>query len=220
VQYALAFMVCALAAEFGLHPERFAPRTSLVSLCWLLASFPVVRYTGRYELSAFEWAASHSLTRITFGGAALVVLDDFLHYWVHRGAHYYRVAWWAAHRVHHSSTDFNLLVAVRFSFVGHLTGAFAPWLALVAAGFPLEQVIAVRAWNMVYQWLCHVRWGSGLPRWVSSVFVTGETHALHHASNRCYWDGNFGAMFSFWDRWFGTALRERPCESLSFGVRK
>lgn len=220
MQYALLVMVCALAAEWCLHPQRFDARTSVVSLCWLLASFPVVRWSGPYELAAFDWAAAHARWSVSGGVVLLVILDDLLHYWVHRGAHYYRLAWWGAHRVHHSSTDFNLLVAVRFSFVGHLTGAFLPWLGLVGVGFPAHQVIAVRAWNMVYQWACHGRWGEAWPSWARALLVTGHSHSLHHASNRCYWDGNFAAMFSCWDRCFGTALYDRADVSLLFGVKR
>lgn len=222
--YALLLMLTALVWEAGAHPERYQLRASMVSLAWLLASVPVVLFTGPFELRAFALARSAGWGSAWLGSAlfvpVLVVVDDWLHYWVHRGAHHYSVAWRWAHRVHHSSPDFNLLVAVRFSFVGHLTGAVLPWLGLVLVGFPAREVIAVRAWNMVYQWLCHVRWGSGLPSWVSRVFVTGDSHALHHASNACYWDGNFGAVFSCWDRWFGTELRELPGEVVVYGVNR
>lgn len=45
-----------------------------------------------------------------------VAIADFLYYWEHRAEHRIRF-FWAYHNVHHSSTDYNLTVASRLSWV-------------------------------------------------------------------------------------------------------
>lgn len=45
-----------------------------------------------------------------------IVIADFLYYWEHRAEHRIRF-FWAYHNVHHSSTDYNLTVASRLSWL-------------------------------------------------------------------------------------------------------
>ncbi|RYZ80129.1 MAG: fatty acid hydroxylase family protein, partial [Proteobacteria bacterium] len=48
------------------------------------------------------------------------------------------------------------------------------------------------------------------------LIVTPSHHRVHHGKNPSYLDKNFGAVFSFWDRIFGTFAREH--ESVQYGV--
>ena len=57
------------------------------------------------------------------------------------------------------------------------------------------------------------------------MFVTPSVHGVHHASDEKYLDKNYGDMFTFWDRLFGTFQEEEekpkyglthPLKSYSF----
>ena len=39
--------------------------------------------------------------------------------------------------------------------------------------------------------------------------MTPSQHRVHHGSDEIYLDKNFGAVFSIWDRWFGTHQEEQ-----------
>jgi sterol desaturase/sphingolipid hydroxylase (fatty acid hydroxylase superfamily) len=44
--------------------------------------------------------------------------------------------------------------------------------------------------------------------WIEKVFITPSHHRVHHASDTEYLDKNYGDMFVFWDKLFGTFKEE------------
>lgn len=131
---------------------------------------------------------------------------DFLFYWAHRFSHEIKVLW-ASHVVHHSSEEFNLSVALRQSFVRNIgIGLF--YLPLALVGFPVESYLIIDALNRTYQFWVHTRTIGKLPAWFEYVFVTPSHHRVHHAMNPEYIDRNYGGVFIFWDRIFGTFCEE------------
>lgn len=52
---------------------------------------------------------------------------------------------------------------------------------------------------------------------ISTVFITPNLHHVHHHFEKPYTDCNYGDVFSFWDRLFGT-FRRLPRELLTFGL--
>ncbi|WP_228850585.1 sterol desaturase family protein [Aegicerativicinus sediminis] len=122
-------------------------------------------------------------------------------YWCHRLNHTIRVLW-AAHLVHHSSNHFNFGTALRLSWIAMIyKPIFYVWLPIV--GFHPEMVIFCMAIENVYQFLLHSAYCPKL-KYVNLVFVTPKLHQVHHAKNLKYLDKNHGAIFSFYDRVFGT----------------
>ncbi|BDA79872.1 sterol desaturase [Leptospira kobayashii] len=146
----------------------------------------------------------------------LFVLVDFLFYWAHRFAHEINL-FWASHVVHHSSEEFNLSVALRQSFVRNLfIGIF--YLPLAVFGFSAEAYLITDALNRTYQFWVHTRIIDRLPFWYELIFVTPSHHRVHHAVNPRYIDKNYGGVFIFWDRLFGTFEEEK--EEPVYGVVK
>ncbi|MCW7458298.1 sterol desaturase family protein [Leptospira bandrabouensis] len=136
----------------------------------------------------------------------LFILLDFLFYWAHRYSHEIKVLW-ASHVVHHSSEEFNLSVALRQSFVRNIgIGLF--YLPLSLLGFPVESYLIIDALNRTYQFWVHTRAIKKLPAWFEFIFVTPSHHRVHHAMNPEYIDRNYGGVFIFWDRMFGTFCEE------------
>jgi sterol desaturase/sphingolipid hydroxylase (fatty acid hydroxylase superfamily) len=60
------------------------------------------------------------------------------------------------------------------------------------------------------------------PRWVDRAFgwllVTPAMHRIHHSPDQRETDSNYGIMFSFWDRLFGTYRTADPIRKASFGL--
>ncbi|RZA00266.1 MAG: sterol desaturase family protein, partial [Moraxellaceae bacterium] len=52
--------------------------------------------------------------------------------------------------------------------------------------------------------------------WLEYIFNTPSHHRVHHASNLCYINKNFGGMFIIWDRLFGTYAEE--IEPVVYGI--
>ncbi len=145
----------------------------------------------------------------------LLIADDFAYYWFHRISHESRF-FWNFHVVHHSSNRYNLSVAVRQSWFGGL----AHWLFYVPLGFlgfPLWAFALMHGFNLIYQFWIHTEFIRRLGP-LELIFNTPSHHRVHHGVNRQYLDKNYGGIFIFWDRWFGTFENEE--EPVVYGIIK
>jgi len=131
-----------------------------------------------------------------------IVFADFVSYWQHRLLH--RVpALWAVHQIHHSQRNMTVMTNFRFHFleesVRHLVG-FIPFVLL---GSPVAIWVAAdifMAWLLLMQHST-LHWSFGP---LDHLFASPRYHELHHAREERLHDHNFAAIFSFWDRLFGT----------------
>lgn len=133
---------------------------------------------------------------------AAVVVGDLGKYLQHRVSH--KVRWlWHFHSVHHSQRELNLFTQARFHAVEMIT--LAPILYLPLYVLNLDFQLAV--WILLLiEWhgrITHanLRTNFGPLRY---AFVTPQSHRVHHSRERQHHDRNFGTLFSFWDRLFGT----------------
>jgi sterol desaturase/sphingolipid hydroxylase (fatty acid hydroxylase superfamily) len=166
----------------------------------------------QFDLAAFDLSPSG----IVHWAIALVAFD-FCYYWRHRFGHTISILW-AAHAVHHQSEDYNLSTALRQT----ASGDFLSWIfyvPLFVLGMPFEVYAIVNALDLIYQFWVHTRHIRRLG-WMEKVFVTPSNHRVHHAQNQIYIDKNYGGIFIFWDRLFGTFQDELDSEPVVFGVRK
>jgi alkylglycerol monooxygenase len=152
----------------------------------------------------------------------LILATDFVWYWYHRLGHEVNF-FWAAHIVHHHSEEFNLTAAARITtFQAIIRTGF--WCILPFLGFHPKMVITMLLVHGAYSFFTHTQ-VIGRIKWLEYVFVTPSVHGVHHASDEKYLDKNYGDMFTFWDRMFGTFQEEEekpkyglthPLKSYSF----
>lgn len=149
--------------------------------------------------------------------SALLVIEDFMFYWLHRVDHYCRL-FWAVHVTHHSSEEFNLTVGFRSSVFQPLY-RFVWFIPLPLLGFRAEDIMLMYAITQIYGILIHTQYVKklGFLEWFMS---TPSHHRVHHASNVKYLDKNMGMVFIFWDRMFGTFEAEDDNEPVKYGLTK
>lgn len=137
---------------------------------------------------------------------------DFGYYLYHRAGH--RVAaFWAIHGVHHQAEEMNVTVAMRHPWLSDTYAVvFYAWLPLVGVP-PLHFFVAISLISF-YALTVHSRF---FHRPSFGFLVTPRTHILHHAKNPRYLDKNFGAMFTLWDRLFGTYVEPDPADPPRLG---
>ncbi|MFW7378465.1 MAG: sterol desaturase family protein [Oligoflexus sp.] len=130
-----------------------------------------------------------------------ILMSDFSYYWYHRLAHEIR-GLWVIHAVHHNSEDYNFSTSVRLSWLeGSVRWMF--WLPLPLAGLaPLEAflIYMITRW---YQVLLHTQYVPKLG-FLEKFLSTPSHHRVHHGANPKYIDKNYGGMFIFWDKLFGS----------------
>lgn len=194
---------------------------TIAAFAWVSSHLAVQRF-----LPVPEWISRSPFTPgegFPFGldAAALAswtvvfLLDDFAYYWMHRLSHVVNVLW-AGHVVHHSSEEFNLIVALRQSSLhGFMSWLFYMPLALL--GVPVMMWVVCHGLNLVYQFWIHTREIDRLGP-LEWVLNTPSHHRVHHGVNPEYQDRNFAGVLIIWDRLFGTFVPERA--PVVYGITK
>lgn len=144
-----------------------------------------------------------------------ILIADFIYYWNHVTEHRIRF-FWAYHSVHHSSTDFNLSVALRLSWIED----FILWIfyiPMVLMGFhPLVVLLSLEIVGLYQVWIHTQKIGHlGI---LEEFLNTPSLHRVHHGTNPQYIDKNYGAILCIWDKLFGTYQPER--EKVVYGLTK
>lgn len=136
---------------------------------------------------------------------ALLLATDFIWYWYHRLGHEINVMW-GAHIVHHHSEEFNYTVSARITTLQAIIRNLF-WCILPFLGFHPAMVIAILVVHGTYSFFTHTQL-IGKLGWLEYILITPSHHRVHHASNEKYLNKNYGDIFIFWDKLFGTFQKE------------
>ena len=136
--------------------------------------------------------------------AGFVVLDlaDWTLHWL---SHRLRPLW-IIHAVHHSDPHVDVTTTLRHHPL-EILASLAWQIALLAlVGLP-GWIVLLRGLAFAPLTLYHhanVATPRRLDRALATVLVTPGVHRMHHSPAKAETNSNFGQMFSFWDRLFGT----------------
>ncbi len=148
----------------------------------------------------------------------LVLLEDFLYYWLHRFDHQIRL-FWAVHVTHHSSQLMNFTVGFRSSALQPLY-RFVYFIPLAILGFRPLDILFVYAATQIWGIFVHTELIHKMG-WLEAIFVTPSHHRVHHGSNAKYLDRNMGMFLIVWDKLFGTfqpELNAASYEPIQYGL--
>jgi sterol desaturase/sphingolipid hydroxylase (fatty acid hydroxylase superfamily) len=136
-----------------------------------------------------------------------LMVYDFFYYWFHRAQHQF--SWlWRQHRLHHSDQVLNVTSSMRHHWLEEPLKVFVVALPIsIIFGAPPQMGawlgITIGAWGFYIHSNIYLGKSSvihGLNRWL----VSPQVHRVHHSRLPEHHDKNFAAIFSFWDRLFGT----------------
>ncbi len=145
----------------------------------------------------------------------LILLEDFMYYWLHRIDHYCRF-FWAVHVTHHNSEEFNFTVGFRSSVFQPLY-RFIYFIPLAILGFSALDIMFAYSATQIVGILVHTQTVKKLGV-LEHIFVTPSHHRVHHASNVKYLDKNMGMLLIIWDKLFGTFEAEDEKEPVKYGL--
>jgi len=127
---------------------------------------------------------------------------------------------WRFHRVHHTDPALDSTSALRFHPVEVLISTALNCVLMVALGMSLE-VFSLYKPVMVVVILFHhsnLRIPPHLDSWLRWVIVPPSLHRVHHSNLRWETDSDYGTIFSFWDRLFGSYRTRRTYHDIRFGI--
>lgn len=191
-----------------------------VALATLLA--PALAYVTNIVLarSPLNWAPGELGFWIHLAYAILLL--DLLSYAVHRTLHA-ALPLWRLHALHHSDISLDVSTTVRHHPGETIFSAFVLGIGGAALGCSALEVAVYGVLENVVQLVGHA--DIRLPTWMARanrwVFVTPQFHRIHHSSNRQQTDSNYGQVFAFWDKVFGSfgGYADEARGPVEFGLR-
>lgn len=188
------------------------------SLLSPLIILPVTLYAINYGVS---WRSDWPGTWIgSWGGLLLdlLVLDLWI-YWWHRANHRIPLLW-RFHRVHHLDHWLDVTSSVRFHFGEVILSALVRAVVIVCLGIPLLSVIIFETLVLMNAGFHHsnVRLPSRLEQLLSKLIITPSIHWMHHHVVQQDTDSNYGVLFSFWDRLFGSQSKNKRTADMEIGL--
>lgn len=140
--------------------------------------------------------------------AGLLALDFAR--WLHHFLLHKVPVLWRFHRVHHADQDYDYTVGIRFHPVEAWFTTIFVFPFILLFGVPPVAIVLSELGVAVTGLIVHAN--GYTPRWVERyvrpIFVTPDMHRIHHSIDRKEHDSNYAAVFSFWDRLFGTYTAE------------
>jgi sterol desaturase/sphingolipid hydroxylase (fatty acid hydroxylase superfamily) len=150
--------------------------------------------------------------------AGMLLLDLIGAWLIHFIQH--KVKWmWKFHMVHHADMHVDATTANRHHPVESVFRAVFTLLAVLVSGSPMWLVMLYQSLSVLLSQFNHAN--IKLPAWLDGalavVIVSPDMHKVHHHYKRPETDTNYGNIFSFWDRIFGT-YRFTPVSQLTYGL--
>ena len=163
----------------------------------------------------------------------LVVITDFLHFFIHWIEHKFRF-FWCFHATHHSASRMNPFVGYRLHpvelfLVRFVRMGVAPAIFVVltyylfGAGATPYLFYGVPIYFFVYYLYSNLRhtevWIT-FPRPLSYILCSPAMHQIHHSNNPKWFNTNMSFIFSLWDWLFGTIYipTNEDRKNLQFGL--
>ncbi len=207
-----------LERVFPVHRSSVTGGRALAEdMLWMLLVAPVAVFGTFWFSRGLRWVfdqplagASVDLTEyLPFAVVFVIcfVLGDFLGWFTHYLKHNVPL-FWRFHSVHHSAIDLSLFTDARVhvgEFLINRTVFVLPFFVIggnVMVTVPLYLV--GRLWYARFQH-ANIRTNLGPLR---HVIVTPQYHRIHHSVEARDIDKNYAAVFTFWDRMFGTQVAD------------
>ena len=133
---------------------------------------------------------------------AIMLLTDFMQYWLHRAFH--RVpALWRFHAVHHSARTMDWMAGARMHFLEIIILRAVTATPALVIGFDESAIQAYVLLVFVYSTFLHANIGTSFG-FMEKVLAAPRFHHWHHGVEDDAVDVNFAIHFPFLDKLFGT----------------
>ncbi len=130
---------------------------------------------------------------------------DLFHYSIHRVFHKVPVLW-KLHRLHHTDPDVDVSTELKHHPFELVVTVVSAVVVVFVFGIPPVSIILCSLFAQVVSLISHanIKIAESVDTPIRKVFVTPAMHRIHHSAWQPETDSNYGVLFSFWDRWFGT----------------
>ena len=187
----------------------------LIALAMGLLILRIADFTETNEFGIFYWLGLPLWLHVI---AAIVLMDFFGGYLIHRLEHKIPVLW-RFHVVHHADSEIDVTTGLRHHPVETVFRLTSQSVAILIGGIPIGVVFLYSMISIFFaQWThANVRSPAFFDRWLSYIIVTPNLHKVHHHESKPLTDTNFGNIFMIWDRLLGT-FDATDTSELKYGI--
>ena len=188
-----------------LHPSRSIVTDLIIAPLYLLGIFSIIKTVFFFETNIFSakfHVTDHVQSPLLQFFIYLVIIDFFT-YWIHRFHHQIEFLW-QIHKFHHAAVDFVLITGNRIHPLERIIHNLIVFIPLRFIGAPGETYVLIILVISLIDEMQHsmIKWDLG---WIGrNIIFSPVGHRIHHSKEREHWDKNFGDIFVFWDKIFGT----------------
>lgn len=121
---------------------------------------------------------------------------------------------WGFHLVHHTDNTVDVTTGLRHHPGDSILRGIFFMLLIFISGAPMYAVMIYQTLLVLATAFTHanIRLPQRLDKALSYILVSPNMHKVHHHWKQPYTDSNYGAVFSIWDRLFGTFRTLDPKE--------
>ncbi|MEM8583102.1 MAG: sterol desaturase family protein [Bacteroidota bacterium] len=197
-----------------------------VNIFFTLTTIVINFFLAFILLSASDWVVQQGVGILQWVSmplwataiAGLMLMDLIGAYTPHWAEHRVPVLW-RFHIVHHTDQNVDTTSANRHHPGESVIRFVFTTAAVIIVGAPIWLVFLYQSLSVVLSQFNHAN--LRVPNWLNTglgwLIVMPDMHRVHHHYKLPYTDSNFGNIFSFWDRLFGT-YRSADNTKLVYGV--
>lgn len=204
------YLVTMIAIEMVIHLVAFKRTysketwvniaTGIISIV-VQAVLKTVFFTGLYP-----FVYEHRIWDLELNGYT-ILLGFFMYTFIQFGTHflYHKVRLlWCLHEVHHSATKMDATTGLRTS-IFDIVSLDILYILIPFVGVHPIVYFVLYSLNKIWGTFIHFseKIVSRIPL-LEYILVTPGIHQIHHASNLCYLDKNYGEVIPWYDKLFGT----------------
>lgn len=189
----------------------FTFTTILVNFIMAVILIKSALWVGENNFGILEWAGLVDTTSpvlLLLGMVLGVLLMDFVGAWLPHFIQHKVVFLWQFHVIHHSDQNVDASTANRHHPGESVFRFLFTTIAVFVVGAPIWVVMIYQSLSAVLSQFNHSNMAIPvkLDNALKLVFCTPHMHRVHHHYRQPYSDTNYGNIFSFWDRIFGTYI--------------
>jgi len=156
---------------------------------------------------------THSNTSIFLSIVISVLALDFSSWMVHWVMHKVKPLW-GFHLVHHTDNTVDVTTGLRHHPGDSIFRGIFFLLLIFVSGAPMYGVMIYQTLVVLATAFTHANISLPKPvdKIISYILISPNMHKVHHHWKQPYTDSNYGAVFSIWDRLFGTYKTLDPKE--------
>lgn len=197
------------------HPQEIVGRSYITNLCLMVfgdAAMSLLSVSSLFVIAS-QYSGFGLLSHASgvFKMVVALALFDFAMYFWHRARHRYPFLW-KFHQTHHSDLVMNTTTAFRLHFVEIFFTFLVKVVFIVVVGVDAMFVLVSETIAVFCAMFHHTNITFRGEKLASCFMVVPYTHRVHHSAKPAEYHRNFGAIFSFWDRLFGTLVQAEPSE--------